>query len=160
MAAPRAASSSIQELSLRELEGLTRRFTTEISDIIGPDSDIPAPDVNTNAQIMAWMMDTYSMHRGYTVPGVVTGKPVRIGGCEGRKEATARGAVYTHRTEAGQGNRHLDLTARGSRSRATATRARSPRASRRAGRAVVAVSDSQRRHLQPRRPRPGAGHAA
>ena len=84
-----------KKLSLRELERLTRRFTTEISDMIGPDSDIPAPDVNTNAQIMAWMMDTYSMHRGYSVTGVVTGKPVSIGGSEGRQEATGRGVVYT-----------------------------------------------------------------
>jgi glutamate dehydrogenase (NAD(P)+) len=84
-----------KKLSLRELEHLTRRFTTEISDMIGPDSDIPAPDVNTNAQIMAWMMDTYSMHRGYSVTGVVTGKPVSIGGSEGRQEATGRGVVYT-----------------------------------------------------------------
>jgi len=82
-------------LSLRELDHLTRRFTTEISDMIGPDSDIPAPDVNTNAQIMAWMMDTYSMHRGYSVTGVVTGKPVSIGGSEGRQEATGRGVIYT-----------------------------------------------------------------
>jgi glutamate dehydrogenase (NAD(P)+) len=82
-------------LSRRELEHLTRRFTTEISDMIGPDSDIPAPDINTNAQIMAWMMDTYSMHRGYSVTGVVTGKPVSIGGSEGRQEATGRGVVYT-----------------------------------------------------------------
>ncbi len=84
-----------KKLSLRELERLTRRFTTEISDMIGPDSDIPAPDVNTNPQIMAWMMDTYSMHRGYSVTGVVTGKPVSIGGSEGRQEATGRGVVYT-----------------------------------------------------------------
>jgi len=82
-------------LSRRELERMTRRFTTEIGDIIGPDSDIPAPDVNTNAQVMAWMMDTYSMHRGYSVTGVVTGKPVSIGGSEGRQEATGRGVVYT-----------------------------------------------------------------
>jgi glutamate dehydrogenase (NAD(P)+) len=82
-------------LSQRELERLTRRYTTEIADMIGPDSDIPAPDVNTNAQVMAWMMDTYSMHRGYSVPGVVTGKPVSIGGSEGRSEATGRGTVYT-----------------------------------------------------------------
>jgi glutamate dehydrogenase (NAD(P)+) len=82
-------------MSTRELERLTRRFTTEIADMIGPDSDIPAPDVNTNAQVMAWMMDTYSMHRGYSVPGVVTGKPVSIGGSEGRSEATGRGVVYT-----------------------------------------------------------------
>ncbi len=82
-------------LSLRELERLTRRYTTEIADMLGPDSDIPAPDVNTNAQVMAWLMDTYSMHRGYSVPGVVTGKPVSIGGSEGRLEATGHGVVYT-----------------------------------------------------------------
>jgi len=84
-----------KKLSMRELEGLTRRFTTEISPLIGPDRDIPAPDVNTNAQVMAWMMDTFSMHRGYTIPGVVTGKPIAIGGSLGRNEATARGAVFT-----------------------------------------------------------------
>jgi glutamate dehydrogenase (NAD(P)+) len=82
-------------LSQRELEGLTRRFATEISPLIGPDRDIPAPDVNTNAQTMAWIMDTFSMHNGYTISGVVTGKPVAIGGSLGRNEATARGAVYT-----------------------------------------------------------------
>src|SRR5256712_4815235 len=82
-------------LSRNQLETLTRRYTSEISIVIGPDRDIPAPDVNTNAQIMAWMMDTYSMHRGYSVPAVVTGKPLAIGGSEGRNEATARGAVYT-----------------------------------------------------------------
>jgi glutamate dehydrogenase (NAD(P)+) len=74
---------------------LTRRFATEISVLIGPERDIPAPDVNTNAQTMAWIMDTYSMHVGYTVPGVVTGKPISLGGSEGRNEATARGTVYT-----------------------------------------------------------------
>jgi glutamate dehydrogenase (NAD(P)+) len=84
-----------KKLSLKEVEALTRRFTTEISVLIGPERDIPAPDVNTNAQVMAWMMDTYSMHQGYTVPGVVTGKPISLGGSEGRNEATARGAVYT-----------------------------------------------------------------
>jgi glutamate dehydrogenase (NAD(P)+) len=82
-------------LSKRELEGLTRRFTTEISVLIGPEKDIPAPDMNTNAQVMAWMMDTYSMHVGYTVPGVVTGKPISLGGSQGRVEATGRGAVVT-----------------------------------------------------------------
>jgi glutamate dehydrogenase (NAD(P)+) len=82
-------------LSRRELEGLTRRFTTEISVLIGPEKDIPAPDMNTNAQTMAWMMDTYSMHVGHTVPGVVTGKPISLGGSEGRVEATGRGAVVT-----------------------------------------------------------------
>jgi glutamate dehydrogenase (NAD(P)+) len=82
-------------LSKRELEALTRRFTTEISVLIGPEKDIPAPDINTNAQTMAWMMDTYSMHVGHTVPGVVTGKPISLGGSEGRVEATGRGAVVT-----------------------------------------------------------------
>jgi glutamate dehydrogenase (NAD(P)+) len=84
-----------KKLSRREVEGLTRRYATEISIIIGPERDIPAPDVNTNAQTMAWIMDTYSMHVGYTVPAVVTGKPISLGGSEGRNEATARGCVYT-----------------------------------------------------------------
>jgi glutamate dehydrogenase (NAD(P)+) len=83
-----------KKLSQKELEALTRRFFTEIEVLIGPERDIPAPDVNTNAQIMAWMMDTYSMHQGYTVPGVVTGKPISLGGSEGRNEATARGTVF------------------------------------------------------------------
>ena len=82
-----------KRLSLSELERLTRRFTTEISLLIGPDRDIPAPDVNTSPQIMAWIMDTYSMAIGHSVPAVVTGKPLSIGGSEGRLEATARGAV-------------------------------------------------------------------
>jgi glutamate dehydrogenase (NAD(P)+) len=83
-----------KKLSQKELEALTRRFFTEIEVLVGPEKDIPAPDVNTNAQVMAWMMDTYSMHMGYTVPGVVTGKPISLGGSEGRNEATARGTVY------------------------------------------------------------------
>jgi glutamate dehydrogenase (NAD(P)+) len=83
-----------KKLSRRELENLTRRFATEIEVLIGPERDIPAPDVNTNAQTMAWIMDTYSMHMGYTVPGVVTGKPISLGGSEGRNEATGRGTVY------------------------------------------------------------------
>ena len=82
-------------MTAQQLETLTRRYTTEIALLIGPDRDIPAPDVNTNAQTMAWIMDTYSMHQGHTVPAVVTGKPLSIGGSEGRNEATARGAVYT-----------------------------------------------------------------
>ena len=82
-----------KKLSLTELENLTRRFATEISIIIGPDRDIPAPDVNTSPQIMGWIMDTYSMSVGHSVPAVVTGKPLSIGGSEGRLEATARGAV-------------------------------------------------------------------
>jgi len=82
-----------KKLSASELENLTRRFVTEISLLIGPDRDIPAPDVNTSPQIMSWVMDTYSMSVGHSVPAVVTGKPLSIGGSEGRLEATARGAV-------------------------------------------------------------------
>jgi glutamate dehydrogenase (NAD(P)+) len=81
-------------LSMNELEAVTRRFATELEGIIGPDSDIPAPDVGTNAQVMAWIMDTVSMHRGYSVPGVVTGKPLAIGGSAGRADATGQGVVY------------------------------------------------------------------
>ncbi len=85
------------QMSSAELERMTRRYTTEISVFIGPDSDIPAPDMNTNPQVMAWMMDTYSMHQGYSIPAVITGKPLAIGGSEGRLEATARGVqVVTH----------------------------------------------------------------
>jgi len=80
-----------KQLSIAELERLTRRYTSEIGIIIGPDKDIPAPDVNTDEQIMAWMMDTYSMNAGRTVPGVVTGKPLSLGGSLGRREATGRG---------------------------------------------------------------------
>jgi len=89
-----------KKLSLAELERLTRRYASEISIIIGPEKDIPAPDVYTDAQTMAWMMDTYSMIKGYSVPGVVTGKPLSVGGSEGRGEATARGAMYVARAAA------------------------------------------------------------
>ncbi|MEO8458342.1 MAG: Glu/Leu/Phe/Val dehydrogenase [Chloroflexota bacterium] len=81
-------------LSQRELEDLTRRYATEISIIIGPAQDIPAPDMGTNEQIMAWIMDTISMHQGYTIAGIVTGKPVAVGGTLGRAEATGRGLQY------------------------------------------------------------------
>ena len=87
-------------LSRRELEKLTRRYTSEIGIIIGPHQDIPAPDVNTNAQIMAWMMDTYSMNVGATATGVVTGKPVDLGGSLGRVKATGRGVFVTGREAA------------------------------------------------------------
>ena len=97
-----------KKLSRRELENLTRRFATEIEVLIGPERDIPAPDVNTNAQTMAWIMDTYSMHNGYTVPGVVTGKPISLGGSEGRNEATARGTVYCIEETARHLHIHLD----------------------------------------------------
>ncbi|MFH1958423.1 MAG: Glu/Leu/Phe/Val dehydrogenase [bacterium] len=83
-----------KEMSVKELERLTRRYTTEIMSVIGPNIDIPAPDVYTNSQTMAWIMDTYSMNKGYPVPGVVTGKPIEIGGSEGRVEATARGCMF------------------------------------------------------------------
>jgi len=86
-----------KEMSDQELENLTRRYTTEISIMIGPEIDIPAPDVGTNAQVMAWLMDTYSMHKGYSVLPVVTGKPVSIGGSLGRAEATGRGVMIIAR---------------------------------------------------------------
>lgn len=85
-------------MSKGELERLTRRYTSAILDIIGPDNDIPAPDVNTNDQVMAWMMDTYSMHKGYTEPGVVTGKPISMGGSLGRSSATGRGILFAARS--------------------------------------------------------------
>ncbi|TET61186.1 MAG: Glu/Leu/Phe/Val dehydrogenase [Promethearchaeota archaeon] len=83
-----------RKLSKNELERLTRRYTSEIINIIGPDIDIPAPDVNTNAQVMAWIMDTYSMNKGRSVPGVVTGKPIEIGGSVGREPATGMGLYF------------------------------------------------------------------
>jgi glutamate dehydrogenase (NAD(P)+) len=83
------------KMSQRELEALTRRYTAELSDYIGPERDVPAPDVNTNAQIMAWVMDTYSMHVRHTVTAVVTGKPLELGGSLGRPEATGRGVMMT-----------------------------------------------------------------
>lgn len=87
-------------LSRRELEKLTRRYTSEIGIIIGPQRDIPAPDVNTNAEVMAWIMDTYSMNAGFTATGVVTGKPVHLGGSLGRVKATGRGVFVTGREAA------------------------------------------------------------
>jgi glutamate dehydrogenase (NAD(P)+) len=84
-----------KQFSKRELEKLTRRYVTEINIMLGERSDIPAPDIGTNAQVMAWIMDTMSMQAGYTMPGVVTGKPIELGGSEGRVEATGRGVVVT-----------------------------------------------------------------
>ena len=83
-----------KSLSLSELERLTRRYTQELIPVIGPQVDIPAPDVGTNEQVMAWIMDTYSLQIGHAVPGVVTGKPVLLGGSLGRREATGRGLAY------------------------------------------------------------------
>jgi glutamate dehydrogenase (NAD(P)+) len=82
------------KLSRNEVQSMTRRFTAEILNFIGPDVDVPAPDMGTNEQVMAWIMDTYSQHKGHAVPEVVTGKPVAIGGTLGRREATGRGVVY------------------------------------------------------------------
>jgi glutamate dehydrogenase (NAD(P)+) len=96
-------------MSRGEIERLTRRYCAEIIDLIGPDKDIPAPDVNTNEQIMAWFMDTYSMHMGTTVTGVVTGKPVALGGSLGRREATGRGVMITTREAA----KHLGMNIKG-----------------------------------------------
>ncbi|WP_424520345.1 Glu/Leu/Phe/Val family dehydrogenase, partial [Rubrivirga sp.] len=84
-----------REMSNGELERLTRRYTANLLDVFGPDKDIPAPDMNTNEQIMAWLLDTYSMHARRTEPAVVTGKPLLIGGSEGRREATGRGVMTT-----------------------------------------------------------------
>lgn len=95
-----------RQLSSAELQRLTRRYAAEIFPLIGPDKDVPAPDVGTDAQIMAWMMDTYSQQVGYAVPGVVTGKPLSIGGSLGREEATGRGVVYVTREVL----RHLKLS--------------------------------------------------
>jgi glutamate dehydrogenase (NAD(P)+) len=89
-----------KQMSPSELERLTRRYATEISIVIGPHSDIPAPDVNTNAQVMGWIMDTYSMHEGYSISAVVTGKPLSIGGSEGRNDATATGVLFVTRQAA------------------------------------------------------------
>ena len=83
------------ELSRQELQSMTRRYTAEILNFIGPEIDIPAPDLGTNEQVMAWIMDTFSQHKGHAVPEIVTGKPVDIGGTLGRREATGRGVVYT-----------------------------------------------------------------
>ena len=98
-----------RKLSLQEKENLTRRYTAEIILMIGPDLDIPAPDLGTDEQTMAWMMDTYSMTQGKSVPGVVTGKPLIVGGSAGRREATGRGIVYVLY----QAARHLNHELRG-----------------------------------------------
>ncbi|MGE3403372.1 MAG: Glu/Leu/Phe/Val dehydrogenase [Vicinamibacterales bacterium] len=97
------------KMSRRELEALTRRYVAEIIDAIGPEKDVPAPDVNTNDQIMAWVMDTYSMHVGHTSTAVVTGKPVEMGGSLGRREATGRGVMIVTREAA----KHLGFDIKG-----------------------------------------------
>jgi glutamate dehydrogenase (NAD(P)+) len=103
-----------RKLSRQEAQALTRRYTTEINMIIGPDKDIPAPDVGTDGQTMAWMMDTFSQEKGFTIPGVVTGKPIEIGGSLGRAESTGRGVIYTvqhavkHLADIGRGVKSID----------------------------------------------------
>jgi glutamate dehydrogenase (NAD(P)+) len=97
------------QMSRRELEALTRRYVAELVDAIGPEKDVPAPDVNTNDQIMAWVMDTYSMHVGHTATAVVTGKPVEMGGSLGRREATGRGVMIVTREAA----KHLGFDIKG-----------------------------------------------
>src|SRR6187200_1232087 len=99
------------KMSRRELEALTRRYVAEIIDAIGPEKDVPAPDVNTNDQIMAWIMDTYSMHVGHTSTAVVTGKPIEMGGSLGRREATGRGVMIVTREAA----KHLGFDIKGAR---------------------------------------------
>src|SRR5215210_5382578 len=129
-------------LSRNELQNLTRRYTAEISMMIGPNKDIPAPDVNTNPQIMAWLMDTYSMNVGYSVPGVTTGKPLVLGGSEGRNEATGRGCVFAIESAA----RVLDLDVAKSRTAVQGFGNAGSVAARlmaELGSSIVAVSDSR-----------------
>jgi len=132
-----------KKLSLDEQQRMVRRYATEISIIVGPESDIPAPDVGSNAQHMAWFMDTISMHRGYSVPATITGKPLSVGGSEGRPEATGRGLQYCVLDEM----EHLGLHSVGSTAvvqgfgNVGATAARL--LAREAGMSVIAVSDSR-----------------
>ena len=146
-----------KKLSLKELEGLTRRFATEISVLIGPERDIPAPDVNTNAQTMAWIMDTYSMHVGHTVPGVVTGKPIALGGSEGPQRGDGPWRRLLHR-RGGRPPRHrpeeVDRRRPGLRQRRLDRRPAHPRR-RRHGRRRQRLD---RWHPQPGRPRHRPGH--
>ena len=149
-----------REMSAKELEALTRRFATELEGIIGPDSDIPAPDVGTNAQVMAWIMDTVSMHRGYCVPGVVTGKPIAIGGSVGRADATGQGVVYTIERTAARGSasssRGATVAIQGFGNVGEAT----ARLLHEAGARVVAITDAGRRRPRPGRARRPAARAA
>ena len=133
-----------KEMSSKEIENLTRRFTYEIAPYIGPDSDIPAPDVYTNPQVMAWIMDTYSILKGYSVPGVVTGKPIELGGSIGRFEATGKGVFLT----AIEAAPHVDLRSSLKGARVAIQGAGNvggiaARYFHRAGAKVVAISDSK-----------------
>ncbi len=131
-----------KELSQTEIENLTRRFTWEIAPLIGPESDIPAPDVYTNPQVMAWIMDTYSILRGYSVPGVVTGKPLEMGGSVGRLEATGKGVFITAREAA----KHLSIPLEGAKvvvQGAGNVGGVAAQFFHRAGAKVIAISDSK-----------------
>ena len=131
-----------REMSMGELERMTRRFTWEISSFIGPERDIPAPDVYTNPQVMAWIMDTYSIRKGYAVPGVVTGKPIALGGSVGRLEATAKGLFVT----ALEAAKHLNLPIESARVAIQGAGNVGGLAARffdRAGAKVIAISDSK-----------------
>ena len=128
-------------MSRRELEALTRRYVAEIIDAIGPEKDVPAPDVNTNEQTMAWIMDTYSMHVGHTETAVVTGKPLELGGSLGRREATGRGVMIVARESAKHvGLRHQGRHASPCRASATSARCRADLLAE-AGAKIVAVTD-------------------
>ena len=145
-------------LSERELENLTRRYATEISIIIGPNEDIPAPDMGTDGRIMAWIMDTISMHRGYTEAGTVTGKPVSVGGTLGRAEATGRGLLYIVQ----QAAKRYSVPVEGA---AVAVQgfgnvgAVAAQLLHRAGARIIAVSDSAGAVYNVKRPRYRSAHA-
>ena len=132
-----------KKLTLTEQQRLVRRFATEISILVGPESDIPAPDVGTNAQHMAWFMDTISMHRGYSVPATVTGKPLSVGGSEGRPEATGRGLLFCVQ----EAMEHLGIQGRSSTAAVqgfgNVGSVSARLLSREAGMTILAVSDSQ-----------------
>ena len=136
-----------KQLSRPELQRLTRRYAAEIFPLIGPEKDVPAPDVGTDAQVMAWIMDTYSQQVGYSVPGVVTGKPLSIGGSLGREEATGRGVVYVTM----EALRHLKLDIRNTTVAIQGfgnVGSHTARIMQECGARVIAVSDVQRRHPQ------------
>ena len=144
-----------RRLSLQEREDLTRRYTAEVILLIGPDLDIPAPDLGTDEQTMAWMMDTYSMTQGRTVPGVVTGKPLIVGGSAGRREATGRGIVYAlYQASRSLGlelkGRHVVIQGFGNVGAVAARLLWSD------GCLIAGVSDVEGRHLESPGPRPPA----
>ena len=129
-------------MSQGELQRMTRRFTSEIINQIGPEVDIPAPDVGTDGRVMAWIFDTYSMNKGHSVPGVVTGKPLTIGGSLGREEATSRGALFCLRDALGSKVARSPTCASPFRASATSARFREVRRrGRRHGRCDLRLDD-------------------